>query len=362
MLKRSGTAGKSKKLSRRVPKGSGAAVKSSTKSKKPAAVPQIHVPAVDFSYNGHRMFVGVVPVEKLFPFCAVSRTAEDPEKGYQRHLAEQRARRIAEYLDDGNVIPGSIILSAQSAAALKYDGEQLSFAARPRAFLVIDGQHRLYGAHMASTGGVLISVCVLEGLSQEQEVQYFLDVNSTQRGVPRTLQLEIVKFLAEEGSVDEIRVRLFKALNEDPESPLCGRMSADKTVRGKLSHVPFKAAVEPRLNEMPLKSFKFESKVKLLIHFLRAVQRILVDSTNEDTKLSNAAFFQAMFAVFPDVVRRAHLVHGDMKEESIVKVIRPLRDIRWDVHGGTNKKAIAAFAGHLRDLLDAPIAGSEHLV
>ena len=50
------------------------------------------------------------------------------------------------------VIPGAIILSASTDANLKYDAQarEISFLRKTPAFLVIDGQHRLYGAHLAN--------------------------------------------------------------------------------------------------------------------------------------------------------------------------------------------------------------------
>ncbi|PKH87912.1 hypothetical protein CXF79_14945 [Colwellia sp. Bg11-28] len=56
-------------------------------------------------------------------------------------------------------------------------------------------QHRLYGAKLAEQD-IELPVCILKGLDQTSEVQYFIDINSTQKGVPKTLRIELREFLA----------------------------------------------------------------------------------------------------------------------------------------------------------------------
>ena len=299
-----------------------------------------------------RLFVSAIPVSVLANVCQVSRAVEDPKKGYQRLLSEGRLRQIADYLDSGMIIPGAIILSAQPVAELEYNknDKTLSFILNPSSFLVIDGQHRLFGASKSKTD-FTFSVSIMMGITIEQEVQYFKDINGEQKGVPRTLQLEIEKFLVAEDSKEKIRINLFHALNERPESPLCNRMSATKSVQGKLTHVPFKTAVEPLLDQKPLQGLDFENKIKLLINFLKAVEGILIKSLKSSDKLTNAAFFQAVFGAFKIVALITHERHGNYDEKSFKEVLAPLENIKWEMHSGTNNMAISAFTKHISDLV-----------
>ena len=84
--------------------------------------------------------------------CVTNTRVEDPEEGFQRNLDEARARSIKEYIEHGGVIPGSIVLSAQEAANLQYDSKKktVQFDPVPGAFLIIDGQHRVYGFKLSS--------------------------------------------------------------------------------------------------------------------------------------------------------------------------------------------------------------------
>jgi DGQHR domain-containing protein len=319
--------------------------------KRKASKERLHFPALDVSHNDTILYQSVVKVRTLFPLCFVSRVEEDPEHGYQRLLGKQRPKQIAAYLDSGKVIPGSIVLSAQPEAELEFDRAkgEISFLRREAAFLVVDGQHRLYGAHLAK-GDVPIVISILMGLDREEEVTYFLDVNSKQIGVPKTLQIEITKFLVEEGSLDETRIKLFKELNTRPESPLCGRMSAAQSKVGTLSHVPFKAALDPLLSKPPLSKADFEQKVQILINFLSALEELLVALEQQD-KLWNAAFFTAVFGAFRDIAAAAFQRFSNYKIASFAEVIHPLRNIDWAIHSGTNKKAIATLSQHITDLV-----------
>jgi len=190
----------------------------------------------------------VIPSKILSDTSKVSRADEDKERGYQRLLDPKRAKDIAKYVNAGNVIPGAIILSAQKEAKLQFDHEnnRLTYNLAPNAFLVIDGQHRLYGTHQ-SEQDIPLAVCIFDNLDLEEEAQYFFDINSTQRSVSKTLQLELTKFIAKPASKDEVRQHLFKKLSEQPTSPLSGRMSPTKSIPGKLTHVSFKDAINPLL-------------------------------------------------------------------------------------------------------------------
>jgi DGQHR domain-containing protein len=304
--------------------------------------------------NEDCFYVTAIPAKTLFSCCYISRADEDPIKGYQRLLNKSRTKQIADYLNQGQLIPGAIILSTQPDAKLEYDSKthHLHFTVTPKSFLVIDGQHRLYGASEANSV-ITLPVSILCGLTQELEVQYFNDINGEQRGVPRTLQLEIEKFLVAAESNDQIRIKLFHALNERPDSPLLGRMSATKSVQGKLTHVPFKAAIDPLLDEPIMKRLDFDQKVQLLLNFLKAMESILVESMGDAKKLSNAAFFQALFIAFKGITQVVVERHQNYKEESFKDVLRPLENIDWSVHSGTNRASIQSLSKHILDLVSA---------
>ncbi len=103
----------------------------------------------------HRFYSFTMPSDVLAETCYVINRDEDPIEGFQRELDKKRAAEIANYIDSGlGTIPSSIVLSAQEDCAFIYDSKakSVSFSNIPKAFLIIDGQHRVYGFKLANTG------------------------------------------------------------------------------------------------------------------------------------------------------------------------------------------------------------------
>ena len=310
----------------------------------------IHATVV--KYSDKQFYLGVSTASDIFDLCRVSRAEEDPERGFQRTLGTRRAEKISEYFKEGNVIPGSLILSAKDGVVKSYDNKrgQLTLGRVPGGLLIIDGQHRLYGAHMADVD-VEFPLCIFDGLDVEQEVQYFLDVNGYQIGVPKTLQLELTKFLAEPDSEDAIYNQLFDLLAEDARSPLFGLMARTKSVRGKISHVAFRSAASNIINAPPFGLLNIEKKKNALLNFLIAVDEVVSDYFDAVPRLTNAAFFQAIVNILNDVLSITLTNHHNFKLESIKKTLEPIRRLDYSRHAGTNKGAIKALADDLKDLV-----------
>lgn len=310
-------------------------------------------PALEATWRERHFYLTALPADLLSKIASVSRADEDPVRGYQRLLERRRAKRIAEYLREGNVVPGAVVLSAQKRSAFHYDSDAgtLSFNVLRGAFIVIDGQHRLYGAALVAEPVPLICT-ILNELSIEDEVKLFVDVNTTQRGVPKTLQLEVMKFTVKSESVDDIRLRLFKRLNEDPESPYFNLMSATKSVRGKLSHVPFKRVMDPILHSPPVRSFPFDQKYKIVLNLLNATEHILTDAGQDKQRMVNAAFFQAMMGAFREISHATFARFGNYKMESFLAVLAPIGEIDWASHAGTNKPAIELLRQEIIERVD----------
>lgn len=332
-------------------------MKSEKKAVKIVSWPAIRVPAGGDGDVEH--YITAIPAKKLYKVCFVSRADEDPKEGFQRTLGESRAKSIAAYLDQGNIIPGSIILSAKPEAHLTFDEDDgtISYRQKPKAFFVIDGQHRLFGAEQA-TSNVVLAVSILTSLDLPEEARYFNDINGEQKGVPRTLQLEIQKFTEPQESPEHLRIKIFHELNSRPDSPLVNRLSATKSVQGKLTHVPFKNAVQPLFNDALFQALNDEQKILLLINFLSATEDILVESLGDSKKLSNAAFFQALLFAFPGILQHVTMQYHNYKKESFKAVLKPLKNIDWSRYSGTNRKEIEKLKSHIGNLVakDAKIS------
>lgn len=312
--------------------------------------------AFDLSRANTGFYLTVMDAASLFPLCRVERVSTNPTEGFQRQLDTPRARRIAKYLEE-RVIPGAIVLSAQAEHPATYDEgtRMLTISDAPGSLLVIDGQHRLYGAKIAADSAngpnVKLPVCILTGLTLTDEVQYFIDINSTAKGVPKTLRIELTKFLVAQDSIEEMRLRLFRELNAEPDSPLCGKLSAEQKGPGYLSHVPFEIAINKVLSGDRLKDLEYQQKKALLKNYLTGVYTNLLEA-DLASKLTQSAFFQAIFRVFDKACDNALLLRGNFKAESFGYVFEALLRVNFDYHTGTNDEAINSLERDLIDKLD----------
>lgn len=302
---------------------------------------RISYPALLLVQNKHRFYFATIPVDDLFPSCFVSRREEDAIQGFQRELNEARSDDIARYLADGNgSIPSNIVLSAQAVADFTYERKtkSLSFAPHSRAFLVLDGQHRLWGYQKCRVRH-RVPVAIYQNLTRADEAKLFIDINTTQRGVPAALLLDI-KHIAQVESTKEATLRsLFDQLKADPESPLTGRLSSAKSIHGKISRVTFNKAVGQILSSGVMVDTDPESRYKLLRNYLNAFDAELTDKR----LLTSSAFFEAIFDQFNAIVQSTVDTHRTAKQSAIQKVVQPLARLEYKGTGGRSvltKRAI----------------------
>lgn len=313
--------------------------------------------ALDLTRGDVGFYVTAMAPSEILEVARVSRVAEDVVQGFQRTLELSRAKKISNYISEGHVLPGAIILSAQRSVEIEFDEAQskISFPLVAGSFLVIDGQHRLYGSHIAEQAGhdsLKLPVCILSNLNITKEVEYFIDINSNQKGVPKTLRIELTKFIAEPESIDQIRLQLFEDLNAEEDSPLYTRLSAIQRAPGYLSHVPFEIALNRILATSPLKDFSYEHKKKLIKNYLSGVSRNLLEIGYE-RKLTQSAFFQAIFRVYDKACDQALLFGQKYSSEAFALVFECLQNLDFeDRHTGTNEEAITKLAEDISHLLD----------
>ena len=200
--------------------------------------------------GAHRFFTLTLPSDLLAETCVVDTREGNPIDGFQRVLDEKRAQDIADYIDNGfGTIPCSIVLSAQPKAQLHYTSENqtINFKRVPGAFLILDGQHRVFGFHLAKAK-LRVPVVIYNNLKKSEEARLFIDINTKQRPVPNELLLDIKRLAETETEVESLSRDVFDLFSEKEDSPLRGLMSPSSRSRGKLSRVTFNTALKPILD------------------------------------------------------------------------------------------------------------------
>ena len=267
----------------------------------------------------HRFFTLTMPVEDLATTCFVSTREDDVELGFQRTLDKKRAESIATYIDEGGVIPGGIVLSAQSEANLKYDSDKktISFSKIPKAFLIIDGQHRIYGFRHARTS-LRVPVVIFNNLKKKEESRLFIDINTKQRPVPNELLLDIRR-LAEYERDDEAYIRqVFDLFQKDSESCLLGLMSPFERRKGKISRVTFKRAINQVItkidNNDPLDVYK------ALNMYLTSFKNQCSEVTDKEI-ITTPTVFVAAFQFFPEASQKVSDKYKSYSLENYNKIL-----------------------------------------
>ena len=259
-----------------------------------------------------RFYSLTMPAEVLAECCFVSTRAENSIEGFQRLLDAKRAQQIADYIEGGTAsIPGSIVLSAQPEAELKIraGGRALSFRKHPKAFLVLDGQHRLYGfalakKNMLAIEKIRIPVIVYLGLSRQQESRLFIDINTKQRPVSNELLLDIKRMADDEGDEEALFRDVFDVFNSDSSSALLGLMSPIAKASGKISRVTFKEGMRTIRDVTNGRSA--EDLYKILNAYLSAFGKALA-KLGFEALLTTPTGFKAIVSFFPDEIGRAHV-------------------------------------------------------
>lgn len=251
-----------------------------------------------------------MPTDVLARCCFVSTRDEDPEKGFQRVLDEKRAIEIAKYLDEGEgTIPSAIILSAQEIAEVTMigRGRTLEFNIHPKAFLILDGQHRVYGFSKAKAK-MRVPVVIYSGLSRKEESRLFIDINSKQRGVPTELLLDIKRMAEYENSTEELLRNLFDNFHKYTDSSLYGRLSPSSKSAGKISRVTFNSSV------LPVAKFfgdrDDDELFSILNSYLKAFRFGFFKENDIEEQLYVSIVFRAIFALFPEVASKVKDRYG----------------------------------------------------
>lgn len=270
-----------------------------------AEIDKVRYTASNVTQNGTRFYSLTMPISVLTKCCYVSTRDEDSEAGFQRTLDKKRALEIAHYIDEGKgSIPSAIILSAQPSAEVEIvgKGRTLEFKPNPKAFLILDGQHRVYGFSMAKSTDLRVPVIIYTGLSRREESRLFIDINSKQKGVPSELLLDIKKMAEYENSTEEALRTIFDTFNEDPNSALYGRLSASSRAKDKISRVTFNNAVSPIAKFFGDRSE--EELYSILNCYLKSFVFGFFKPKEVEEQICSSTVFKALFGVFPEIASK----------------------------------------------------------
>lgn len=310
--------------------------------------------AVSITQGRHTLYSFAEKASKLWTFVSINRREENKDEGYQRVLANSRVRAVADYIKEGNLIPGSIIIAMDAGRYNASKGKLRLSAGRDIAW-VIDGQHRLAGAHLASQEGVDIelNVVALLDLDEQAQIEQFVTINREGKNVPTSLYLDLLKHLPKIASAGELASEraadIANNLRRDKDSIFFGRIVVTTSPRnGQTSIVNFVRKTAPYVNHEKglLNIFTLQQQVTILENYFRGIRETYPDEWRKpDTIFFKTVGFGALMNVFEDVFKECTMQGQGFRVSDIVEVLKPLRNFdfeQWSSKGSGSKAEIEA--------------------
>jgi len=259
------------------------------------------------------------------------------DKGFQRILQEDRAKRLAKYMVESwkenreAFLPSSIFMATDKDIEFDNNRNEIYFDMSICPFSVVDGQHRIEGLKQAamideSLKGFPVPVNIAVNLTPVEQMLHFYVVNTTQRPVDPAVGNRILARLHHMRETEDLpyipswmkrrvgsdadaeAISIVARLNSDDSSPWRGKIQLANQPKDKRSHtITEKFLVSVIKSNIlssghPLRSFRSEEKRnRIFISYWNAVaNKFTTEATRNNTvvfKSVGAWFFARLSSV-----------------------------------------------------------------
>lgn len=295
---------------------------------------EVSFPCSTFRQGKHELVLFLARAKVVFDITEANRLVEDKDEGYQRAVSPARRKKIANFIDDGNAMPLSVLVSFDKAT-LNEDKTELHVPNIKNAGWVIDGQHRLAGASDAKKD-IVIPVVAFIALDEEEQINQFVTINREQTGVPTSLYYELLARLPKTKSESEIvaerAMDLARALRRDDNSPFFNRIVSTSSARqGRISTTNFVRKIAPylRRDNGCLYIYTDEQRQRILNNYYNAIRAVRGKEFGKpDSVFFRTIGFGALMNVLPTVLQLSVHFTGGLAVEDMVALLEKITD--WD--------------------------------
>ena len=206
-----------------------------------AEVTSYKEPCLQTQFGDIPAYTCAIKAKDLIYIHYVAVRGKDSEEGaVQRPLSTRRITNIKNYILDGNTFFNSFILNwTNQHYQPKITEGRIEIPLIRSAAQVIDGQHRLAGLEQAIASkdeigeqDLLVTICI--GLSTSNAARIFLNINTEQRPVPKSLIYDLFgEVVDDESHAVNRSTDLARDLNDDPESALYQLIKFPGSPRGQ---------------------------------------------------------------------------------------------------------------------------------
>ena len=321
-------------------------------------------PAVEIKQGNLKLYLTYVTPEDLFSenFYTVEKLEPRTQAGYQRILDERRARRLSRHLAEANEegyahLPTTVFLATDKSVEFDEDTKTIEFNKELVCpFSVVDGQHRIEGLRLsvkseADLKNFQLPVTIATELDDTHQMYHFFIVNTTQVPVDASLRQQITRRFTDMQGVEELpytphwltkevsmgrdakALRMIEFLNEEPDSPLFGRvqMANDPNGRNKIKQssivTMLKNEVFTASNPLSVQETDPDRAAKIMLNYFRTIDDMFVDGrSNIETVVykSNGIFFFLNISKW--IFQALYSSSGDFTTKSMKAVIQEALD------------------------------------
>lgn len=255
------------------------------------------------------VYLTALPGPWLLDHSTPSWRIDDPQKGFQRIVKDQRAKEIARtVLDTQRSFPNAITL-ATTAKTFSIANNALMVPAKAK-FLVVDGQHRLWAQKFSKVAGTYPCIIHMDR-TEQQMAALFLEINDNQRRVPSSLRWDLVRLVRSDDQSAAITADIVYELATRKESPFYS-VGIDLTGENKALTIK-QGSLAPEIRKLVArhlrtKGAEFEDYLNLLIRFFVAIRSL----DTEGWGSPQSTFFKAR------VLRALLRVLSDMLADSAI--------------------------------------------
>lgn len=242
--------------------------------------------------------------------------ADDNDKGYQRLLNKARAKRLTDYIIEGQetkdaFLPTSIFMATHKNINFNPTNNTLEIDIDTIGpFSVVDGQHRVEGLKMAAEKDTRVldfdvPVNIAINLPKIAQMCHFLIVNTTQKSVEKGVEQRIYQRLTQaleiedipnlpkwisktiEKGEDDLALKYVDFLNSDTDSPWLNKikMANQESNDGSINQQSFVKSIKKYVlvANNPITIQTSDKQHKIFLNYWKAITNIL--GTEEPTVL-----------------------------------------------------------------------------
>lgn len=241
---------------------------------------------VETKFAEHKIYTFAMRVGDLLPLQYVASRGVSTEQGaVQRILNKSRVDAICKFVLGGNSFVNTFILNwTDTQYVPKVKKETMVLPLQGRFAQMLDGQHRIAGLQEAvnqkpEIADMEVLVSLFIGLNTKEAARIFLNINSEQKPVPRSLIYDLFGEAYDDPESAITRVTDIVAfLNDAEESPYYGRVhypgkpNSQNMIDLAIMVNAMKPAFERNGTFNQLQLSEIETQQKILLNFYTAIK------------------------------------------------------------------------------------------